>query len=195
MIFISILSYNKSILEKYDHFLILTKEAEMKENSVLATIYENICRDTGKQNESAKLIAVVRLLTLSMLLHSLVCCVLVSITRHTGALAFSLFSPVLFLAVFVLSYRWSTFVSYFILNVCILFWSCMNVYCFGWNIGIQHFLVVLLVFVFFCKYRHEPAKILYAAFLFALRLFLFYYCRSHEPSIVLDDGLINTCRR
>ena len=95
MIFISILSYNKSILEKYDHFLILTKEAEMKENSVLATIYENICRDTGKQNESAKLIAVVRLLTLSMLLHSLVCCVLVSITRHTGALAFSLFSPVL----------------------------------------------------------------------------------------------------
>lgn len=192
MIFISILSYNKSILEKYDHFLILTKEAEMKENSVLATIYENICRDTGKQNESAKLIAVVRLLTLSMLLHSLVCCVLVSITRHTGALAFSLFSPVLFLAVFVLSYRWSTFVSYFILNVCILFWSCMNVYCFGWNIGIQHFLVVLLVFVFFCKYRHEPVKILYAAFLFALRLFLFYYCRSHEPSIVLDDGLINT---
>ena len=167
------------------------KESEMKENSVLATIYENICRDTGKQNESAKLIAVVRLLTLCMLIHSLVFCVLVSVTAHIGALAFSVFSPVLFLAVFVLSYRCSTFVSYCILNVCILFWSCMNVYCFGWNIGIQHFLVVLLVFVFFCKYKHEPLKILYSVCLFLLRLVLFYYCRSHEPVIILDDRLTN----
>lgn len=167
------------------------KEVEMKENSVFATIYENICRDTGKQNESAKLIAVVRFLTLTMLVHSLVCCVLVSVAAHTGALAFSVCSPVLFLAVFVFSYRWSTFVSYCILNVCILFWSCMNVYCFGWDIGIQHFLVVLLVFVFFCKYRHAPAKILYAVALFILRLFLFSYCRSHEPAILLNDTLIN----
>lgn len=163
----------------------------MKENSVLATIYENICRDTGKQNESAKLIAVVRLLTLSLLLHSLICCALVSLTAHVGASALSALSPVLFLAVFVLSFRYSTFVSYCILNVCILLWTCMNVYCFGWNIGIQHFLVVLLVFVFFCKYKHEPAKILYAFILFALRLFLFYYCRSNEPTIILGDKLIN----
>lgn len=161
----------------------------MKENSVFAAIYENICRDTGKQNESTKLIVVVRLLTLSMLIHSLTCCVLVSITGHMGALAFSLASSVLFLALFVISYHWSTFISYCILNVCILLWSCLNVYCFGWNIGIQHFLVVLLVFVFFCKYRHEPVKILYAASLFVMRLILYYYCRSHEPAIFLDDTL------
>lgn len=167
------------------------KEAKMKQNSVLATIYENICRDTGKQNESAKLIVVVRLLTLSMLIHALLCCVLVSITGHIGALVFSVASPVLFLAIFVLSYQWSTFASYCILNICILFWSCMNVYCFGWNIGIQHFLVVLLVFVFFCKYKHETVKILYAAALFVLRLFLYYYCRSHEPIIPLEDNLAN----
>ena len=146
----------------------MMKETEMKENSVFATIYENICRDTGRQNESAKLIAVVRLLTLSMLVHSLICCMLVSLTGHIGALVFSVASPVLFLAVFVLSYHWSTFASYCVLNVCILFWTCMNIYCFGWDIGIQHFLVVLLVFVFFCKYRHEPVKVLFAAALFQL---------------------------
>ena len=163
----------------------------MKEHSVLSTIYENICRDTGKQNESAKLIAVVRMLTLSMLIHSFVCCILVSLTGHTEALAFSLISPVLFLAIFVLSYRCGTFVSYCILNVCTLFWTVMNVYYFGWNIGIQHFLVVLLVFLFFSKYRHEAAKIIYCVFLFALRLILYYYCRSHEPIAVLDAGLSN----
>lgn len=163
----------------------------MKEHSVLSTIYENICRDTGKQNESAKLIVVVRLLTLAMLIHSFVCCILVSLTAHTGALGFSLISPVLFLAIFVLSYRCSTFTSYCILNVCILFWSVMNVYYFGWNIGIQHFLVVLLVFVFFSKYKHTGAKILYVSFLFILRLILYYYCRSHEPLTVLGTELNN----
>lgn len=167
----------------------LMKETEMRENSVLATIYENICRDTGKQNESAKLIAVVRILTLSMLLHSVVCCVIVSITGHIGALVFSLSSSVLFLSVFVLSYHWSTFASYCILNACILLWTCMNVYCFGWNIGIQHFLVVLLVFVFFCKYKHELLKILFSAALLVLRLFLYHYCGSHEPVIILADSL------
>ena len=163
----------------------------MKEHSVISTIYENICRDTGDQNESAKLIVVVRLLTLTMLIHSFVCCILVSLIGHTGALVFSLFSPVLFLALFVLSYRCGTFVSYCILNVCILFWSIVNIYYFGWNIGVQHFLVVLLVFVFFSKYRHERIKIAYVLFLFVLRLILYYYCRSHEPLTVLDADLNN----
>lgn len=163
----------------------------MNEHSLLSTVYENICRDTGKQNESAKLIAVVRLLTLSMLIQSFVCCILVSLTAHTEALAFSLISPVLFLAIFVLSYRCGTFVSYCILNVCILFWTVMNIYYFGWDIGVQHFLVVLLVFVFFSKYRHEKVKIFYAVFLFVLRLILYYYCRSHEPVTVLDTNLNN----
>lgn len=163
----------------------------MKKHSVLSTIYENICRDTGKQNESAKLIAVVRLLTLSMLIQSFVCCILVSITSHTETLAISLISPILFLAIFVLSYHCGTFVSYCILNVCILCWTIMNIYYLGWNIGVQHFLVVLLVFVFFSKYRHEKVKIIYAALLFVLRLVLYYYCRSHEPVTVLDAGLNN----
>lgn len=168
------------------------KDSKMKKDSVFSTIYANICRETGNANVSVKLIAVVRLLTLSMLLHSLVCCVLVSITAHTGAMIFSLLSFVLFLAVFVLSYQWDIFVSYCILNVCILGWTYVNVYCFGWDIGIQHFLLVLLVFVFFCKYKHETLKILYAVFLFVLRLTLFYYCHSHEPVIVLHAALSNT---
>lgn len=168
------------------------KDSKTKKDSVFTTIYENICRDTGKQNESAKLIAVVRLLTLTMLLHSFLCCVLVAVTAHIGALAYSLLSVVLFLAVFVLSYQWGTFASYCVLNICILFWTCVNTYCFGWNIGIQHFLAVLLVFVFFCKYKHEPLKVLYAVFLFLLRLSLFCYCRTHEPVMALDDGLTIT---
>lgn len=164
----------------------------MKENSIFSTIYEKICQDTGKQNESAKLIAVVRFLTLTMLVHSLFCCILISSTRHVGALILSLCSMVLFLAVFLLSYQYSTFVSYCILNVCILVWTIVNVYYLGWNAGIQHFLSVLLVFVFFSKYRHETAKIIYVMLLYALRLFLFFHCQTHDPILKLTTGQSGT---
>lgn len=161
----------------------------MKENSIFSTIYENICRDTGKQNESAKLIAVVRILTLTMLIHSFVCCILISFTGHIGSLVLALLSLVLFLTVFVLSYHYSTFTSYCILNVCILIFTVVNVYYLGWDIGVQHFLTVLLVFVFFSKYKHETAKLLFALFLFALRLILYFYCKINDPVVSLNSDL------
>lgn len=161
----------------------------MKEHSILSTIYENICRDTGKQNESAKLIAVVRFLTLTMLVHSLVFCVQISFTGHIPSLVLSLLSLVLFLVVFVLSYQYSTFTSYCILNACILIFATVTVYYLGWNIGIQHFIAVLLVFVFFSKYKHEAAKLIYAFFLFVLRLLLYFYCQTNDPIVILDRDL------
>lgn len=157
----------------------------MKDNSFLTNIYNNICRDTGKQNESAKLIAVVRFLTLSLILHGVVCCVLVSFTAHIGGMALTTLSLIFFLLVFVLSYQYSTFTSYCILNVWVLLWTILNVHYFGWNIGSQHFCVVLLVFVFFCKYKHGKTKAAYAAFLFVLRMILYFYCQSHEPAVPL----------
>lgn len=161
----------------------------MKENSIFSTIYENICRDTGKQNESAKLIAVVRLLTLTMLIHSFVCCILISFTGHVGSLVLSLLSLVMLLTIFVLSYQCSTFTSYCILNICALIWMVSNIYYLGWGLGIQHYLAVLLVFVFFSKYKREAAKVIYALFLFALRLILYFYCRYNDPVVNLTPEL------
>lgn len=161
----------------------------MKENSIFSTIYDNICRDTGEQNESAKLIAVVRFLILTMLLHSFVSCILISSAGHLISLILSLLSMVLFLVLFVLSYRYGTFFSYCILNACTLLWTVANVYYLGWDTGIQHFLVVLLVFLFFAKYKHTRAKLVYVFFLFALRLSLYFYCLNNEPVVHLDATL------
>lgn len=163
----------------------------MKENSFLTNVYNNICRDTGTQNESAKLIAVVRFLTLSLIIHCFINCILVSFTTHIGGRILSALSLILFLAIFVLSYNCSTFLSYCILNVSVLGWTVLNVYYFGWNIGIQHFLAVLLVFVFFCKYKHEKAKIFYVMFLFWLRLLLYFHCQTEAPIIALSIRVNN----
>lgn len=163
----------------------------MKDNSVFANIYENICRDTGRRNESSKLIVVIRLLILSMAVYSLINCVMIAITSNIGGLIFSIVSLVLFILAFVCSYYWSSFTSYCALNIYVLVWTIANVICFGWNIGVQHFIITLLVFCFFSKYRHEKAKLIYTVALLILRIYLYYYCQSHSPVFTLTPEVAN----
>lgn len=165
------------------------KENTMKEKSVFANIYDNICKDTGRKNESSKLIVVIRLLALSMAVYSLINSVFIAVTAHIDGLIFSLLSLVLFIFAFVCSYYWSSFTSYLALNLFTLAWTIANVIYFGWNIGVQHFIVTLLVFSYFSKYKHEAAKIAYTIGLLTLRLYLFYYCRSHEAIFYLNPEL------
>lgn len=160
----------------------------MKEKIKLSALYQKICKDTGGENESHKLIVVVRLLTLTMLLYTLISCFLIASIQHTDGVIFCVVSFLLFLSVFVLSYHFRTFVSYCILNVCILAWIVANVLFFGWNIGVQHFLLTLLLLCFFSKYRHEAAKTAYSVFLFIVRIWLYSYCQYNTPLIVLKPG-------
>lgn len=160
----------------------------MREKMKLSALYQKICKDTGGENESPKLIVVVRLLTLIMLFYTLVSCILTISVYHTAGIAFCVVSFLLFLSIFIMSYRCRTFVSYCILNVCILMWIIANVVYFGWNIGVQHFLVTLLVFCFFSKYQHETAKVVYSIFLFILRLCLYTHCQHNSALIPLDQS-------
>lgn len=163
----------------------------MKETGFLHKLYQSICKDTGDQNESAKLIAVVRLLILSMVIYSLISSGLCLAAPHIGGMIFCQVSAVLFLAIFVLSYRNRTFVSFCILNAYILGWIIFNLIMFGWNIGVQHFIIVLLVACFFARYKHATIKVCYAVALCALRIYLFLYCQSHIPRISLHTDLNN----
>lgn len=155
----------------------------MKELTFLNKLYDKICEDTGGRNESAKLIVVVRMLTLTMIVYSLANSILFMMTSHVGGMIFCQLCMVAFLAIFVMSYRLSTFVSYCILNISILLWLIANVFMFGWGIGVQTFIFVLIVFCFFAAYRHEFAKIIYVLVLLGIRLYLYYYCQNNNPGI------------
>lgn len=155
----------------------------MKEENFFTRLYQIICKDTGDLNESAKLIAVVRMLTLTMIVYSFVNSVLFMLTSHVGGMIFCQLSMVAFLGIFVLSYYQRTFASYCILNIAILMWVIINVRMFGWGIGVQTFMFVLAVFCFFAKYKHETAKITYIVVLLMLRMYLYYYCQNNDPGI------------
>jgi diguanylate cyclase (GGDEF)-like protein len=124
-----------------------------------------------------------------MLAYTLVNGILVD--RITGNV-FSVISFVFFLAIFVISYYCEPFVAYCVLNAYILLWVIANVISFGWNIGVQHFLAILLVFCFFAKYRHIQIKLGYSVCLIALRLWMYYYCNANDPWEFLSESTLST---
>lgn len=155
----------------------------MNNTNFLYKIYQNICKDTGGQNESPKLIVVVRMLTLTMIVYSLANSILFLLASHVGGMIYCQLCMIIFLAIFVLSYYRRTFVSYCILNIVMLIWVVSNVRMFGWGIGVQTYIFVLVVFCFFAKYKHETAKIIYVTVLLALRIYLYFYCQNNSPDI------------
>lgn len=161
----------------------------MKEPTFFNKLYQKICQDTGDQNESTKLIVVVRMLTLTMIIYSLANGVLFMLTGHVGGMIFSQLCIAVFLATFILSYHQRTFVSYCILNICLLLWVIFNVHMFGWGIGVQTFLFVLIVFCFFAVYKHEFVKVIYVILLLGLRLYLYYYCQNNDPGISITPQI------
>ena len=155
----------------------------MNKENIFTKLYQFICKDTGGQNESPILIAVVRMLTLTMIVYSLANSILFVAASHISGMVFCLMCMVFFIAIFALSYYRGTFVSYCILNACILVWVVANVRMFGWGIGVQTYIFVLVAFCFFAKYKHTPVKIVYIVLLLALRLYLYSYCQNNNPSI------------
>ena len=70
-----------------------------------------------------------------------------------------------------------------------ILWCGWYLYTFGWNSGGQHFLLPLLMMIFFAVYVKPIWKIVYFISLVAIRMLFFYYCETHAPQISLSTGM------
>ena len=99
--------------------------------------------------------------------------------------------PVLFQAALLLKYYRLEHISArlnLLLNALIICgWTVWYVLSFGWGVGGQHMLFVLVLLVFFCLYETPVIKICYLCLLLALRMLLFHYTSMHPPRYVLDS--------
>ena len=98
--------------------------------------------------------------------------------------------PVLFLAVAALA-LWAISHTTVRNNLLIYAALCMgwvgwNVYAFGWSSGVQHFLTLMLVFVFFNVYDKPLYKIIWFVFILAFRVLLFSFSQQHTALYVMD---------
>lgn len=151
-----------------------------------------ISKDTGEANESPKLILVIRLITLSMLLYIVANALIYVHIPNTFVMSLLIASFIIFLFILIMSYRTKTKNVVAMLNLFMLIWLSAIVYYFGWDVGVQHFIIVLLILSFFSAYAQYRLKICYALFLCVFRIFLYFLCHTRASVVALDEALIYT---
>lgn len=145
-----------------------------------------INKDTGEANESPKLIVVIRIIALSMLLYVVANSILYIHISNIFVMALLLASFIAFLFVLIMSYHTKTRTVVYTLNILMLVWVTTIVYYFGWDVGVQHFIIVMLILSFFSGYEQYRLKICYAVILCAFRIYLYFLCHTRPSIVVLD---------
>lgn len=141
-----------------------------------------IVRDTSGKNESKKVIIIIRIIIITFMVYFSANMILCNVTfGETWALIFYGFFLLIFLSIFTMSYYFETSIVLWCFNISTIIWIIAIVHYFGWNIGVQHFLILLLILYFFSSYRHYEYKIIYASFLCLFRLILFYVYQKKIP--------------
>lgn len=148
-----------------------------------------IGKDVKAKNETKKLIVVIRLILILVIVNFLINALfyIPKIMDLMLSLFYILFF-VVFAGIFVMSYYCRSITTFWMFSIGMIVWICSDVHMFGWNIGVQHFLMVLLALIFFSSYRQYARKIIYAVFLCCLRIVLFYIYHYKEPLWPLKIG-------
>ncbi|MDE5931868.1 MAG: GGDEF domain-containing protein, partial [Lachnospiraceae bacterium] len=160
-------------------------------SSLLQKAIDYINKDTSEQNESPKLIVVIRILVLSMLFYMIINSIIyISILNNIG-IGILLVSFLIYLAIFFMSYHVRTSKVVYTLALCTSAWIIVNIAYFGWDVGVQHFIIVMLILSFFSGYSQYAFKASSAAVLCCFRIYLFFLCKSREPSVSLPPTMVN----
>lgn len=148
-----------------------------------------ITKDTGEANESPKLIVVMRIIAMSMLLYVTISCFIYSDIINPLIIAILLVSSIAFLTIVLITYHVKTIKVFYALNITMLVWAAATIYAFGWDVGTQQFITVLLVLCFFSINEQYMQKIFYAVSLCCFRIFLYFWCKTIPSNVVFDTKL------
>ncbi len=157
----------------------------MNKGNIFANVVSFITKDTKAKNESKKTIVVIRIILISIILYFSLNISVGKVISDLGSAVFFLSFLAAFVAFLACTYQFRTFTVLWMFNIGMLAFIIVNLRLFGWNIGVQHFLMVMLLLYFFSSYKRHKEKFVYAAVLCALRLILFHIYYKRTPAIIL----------
>lgn len=156
--------------------------------SMIKKIINFIGKDTSSENESKKVIVIIRILIIFCIIYFTANAVLCNAPfGNAQSLVFYGFFLLLFLIIFGISYQFSTRATLWWFNFSMIAWILSSVNYFGWDIGVQHFLLLLLVLYFFSSYKYYMSKILFASAMCALCIVLFYVYHKRTPILEVSS--------
>lgn len=155
--------------------------SKQSEDNLFSKIKNLIGKDVKSKNESKKLIVVIRLLLILIMVYFSINGLFYIPKLNFTKFLFIVFFFGVFTSIFYMSYHCKSLSILWMFNIVMIVWICTIVHMFGWNIGVQHFLMVLLILYFFSSYKRYVEKILYAVFLCVLRIILFFIYHYKKP--------------
>lgn len=150
-----------------------------------------IGKDTLIPNESKKPIVVIRIIILSVMLYFTATLLVSHSVVSYDVVLFCLGFFLLFAGIFILSYRLATIYVLSAFYVSMIIWILSILHMFGWNVGVQHFLVLLLILVFFSFYQHYVFKTIQAGMLCLFRIILYFVYLEYDPILPLGSSDID----
>lgn len=157
----------------------------MNAGNVFKNFVTFIAKDTKAKNESKKTIVVIRIILISIIIYFSLNISVGKVISNLGSAIFFLSFLAVFAAFLACTYRFRTITVLWMFNIGMLAFIIVNLQLFGWNIGVQHFLMVMLLLYFFSSYKRHKEKFLYAVVLCALRLLLFRIYYKRTPAVIL----------
>lgn len=159
-----------------------------EEKNIFSKIIHFIGKDTKSMNESKKLIVIIRILLLSIACYCVINgIVFAALSKFISSSFFAIFFVVC-VVLFFMSYNYGTMTTLCIFNAAVIAFIVVILHYYGWDTGIQHFLIMLLVLCFFSSYRQYARKILYAVVLCIVRLILFMIYQNRIPTWGLSSS-------
>lgn len=151
--------------------------------SIFASIKGFLFQDVKNENESSKPAVVLRLDSAGMMVYFLLIAVGGTLNEGIGILTFAVPCFLLYGIVFVMTYYERVEAAAYGLNVLTIAWVILCLYNYGWDLGVQHFLFVLILINFFLPYWKLSVKLAYTGAMCLLRIVMFFYCDNYDPQV------------
>lgn len=146
-------------------------------------------RDVKNENESSKPAIEIRLAVLGIMGYFLLMVAGELWSRDYQMLVFTVPCLLLYGAVFILTYYECVLLAAYGLNLLMIIWIIICIYNFGWDLGVQQYLFLLILTDFFLPYWSLPVKLFYAGLMCLFRVLLFFYCQAYTPRITVPEGI------
>ncbi|MCR5281919.1 MAG: GGDEF domain-containing protein [Lachnospiraceae bacterium] len=140
-----------------------------------------ITKDTTVSNESIKVIIVIRILLLSVFLYFILNLALCWNVLDTYGRGLCVVFVCGIAVLFRMSYSLRARTQAWVFAIGMLFFIWYNLKWFGWWIGVQHYLIVILILTFFVGYDRYHIKMILAAGITYLRIGLYYLFHEATP--------------
>ena len=148
--------------------------------------WQIITKDVSNDNELKKPAVIIRCTAVVMIFYGILNAVLMLCLKRNTSLIVSLVFVAGYAVVFYLAYNDGTKTCYYLEMILTLGWVIINVSLFGFSIGVQYFLILLIQYSFVTSHIRRLYKYLISLLIVLIFLAVYFFSRRFIPLYNID---------